>query len=68
MGWPEWNDFDHPPELGQECIVQWESGEVSGGWLYCRKDDKGHYFTDAQEEYVKAYRAMYWLPLPPPKP
>lgn len=67
LEWPEWNDFSTPPEHGQECIVQWQDGEVSGGWLYCGEGDKGHFFVDTQEEYLDVYNPKYWLPLPPPK-
>ncbi|WP_313677093.1 hypothetical protein [Pantoea vagans] len=63
----EWKDFSTPPELGQECIVQWPDDEVSGGWLYAGYSKESHWFTDTQTEYEKARDPKYWIPLPEPK-
>ncbi len=63
----EWIDINEQlPGFKQECLVQLQSGEVRGGWLYNGQSQSGiHIFVDSHTEQRICMNVNLWMPLPP---
>ncbi|WP_313684633.1 hypothetical protein [Pantoea sp.] len=63
----EWVDINEQiPGLKQECVVQFKSGEVQGGWLYGGQSQGGtHFFVESHAEYEISMDVTFWMSLPP---
>lgn len=66
----EWIDVnEQAPGYKQECIVQFENGEVQGGWLYGGQSRSGeHIFLEAHAEFETSMDVNFWMSLPPGQP
>lgn len=66
----EWIDInEQSPGYKQECIVQFDNGEVQGGWLYGGQTRNGeHIFLESHAEYEVNMGVNFWMSLPPSQP